>query len=153
MLIHVALVFLFSLLVLMAGLWFLHYTKKEMLTGIYRIAAYATISVSLLMMLGLVVGGIVKMTCHKGCHGKEKGCHKEMKHCSSKEDGHCSKSMASCPMLPEGHPDVCGSSSKCGKGHGMSSCGGMMKEEIIEISDSTGKGNMEKEIHVKVQAH
>lgn len=154
MLIGFAFLFLFSLLVLLAGLWYLNHASRENAGMVHRIAAYTTITVALLVILGLVIGGVCKMACHGGCHSKGKSCNKEMSHCKD-GDAHCGK-MDACPMMKGHHSSgkSCGAKGQCGD-KGSAHCkkteacsGASMMMEHTRVHDTL----IEKEINVTVKA-
>ncbi|MBX7093798.1 MAG: hypothetical protein K1X56_03675 [Flavobacteriales bacterium] len=148
-----------SFFLIMAGLWFLSYSKKEGHGKFHHIISYAAIVFGLLIITGAVVGGIVKMAC-KGHCGEGKGCHKEMHH--GKGHGTCEMGEGhgegSCPMMKGAHGS-CSSKGECGssmgmKHHGMimDGCSGSTMTKSMEEADTIINGKHVKEVKVVVES-
>lgn len=148
---HAALVIGLGFGLLLGSLYFLHYAQKENLSKWNVLAARISSWFAVLLILGVLVGGVVKMACH-GCHGKSGKCHSSAS-CSGEGKGSCEKSNEGCHS---------GHGYGRGKGHG-GGCHGEMKnphgacpamqeglEEEVEISvDSTADGKIiKKEVKV-----
>jgi hypothetical protein len=148
---HAALVIGLGFGLLLGSLYFLHYAQKENLSKWNILAARVSSLFAVLLILGVLVGGIIKMACH-GCHGKSDKCNTSAS-CSSEGKGSCEKPSGNCHGgHGYGH----------GKGHG-GACHGEMKnphgncpamqegtEEEVEITvDSTKDGKIiKKEVKV-----
>lgn len=143
---------LISMLVLMAGFYFLHFSREKNLGKTHIIIGNAVVVFSLLVILGAFICSGVHCamgSCHKNsgcgksskCEKMEKSCHgscdAEQAMCSSKSKS-CGSDKASCSSMKSGHCDMKG-------GHGDMS---IEKEIIIEKETVDENGNKKVEVEV-----
>jgi hypothetical protein len=94
-----------ALLVLLAGLFLLAYSKKEGLGILTKIASYAAIAFGTIVFVGGLICALSFGSCHKkqGCK-KDGHCKREMSmHCKKNDGkcadmGNCSKTSEKCDM-------------------------------------------------------
>jgi predicted membrane protein len=112
-----------ALLVLLAGLFLLAYSKKEGLGILTKIASYAAISFGSIVFIGGLVCAMTWLTCHKKQSCKKQKCRKESSiHCKKETSkcanmNTCSKSSEKCSKSSCDKSEVCNKDSKgcCGE--------------------------------------
>jgi hypothetical protein len=131
-------IILLAFLVMMAGLVFLNYVRKEQLSRSYLIAGWSSVIFAILLIVGLTIGGIVKMACchkyGKGSCGPKTECPMDKGSCSAysgatgceskMKSGCCEGGMRSGEM-------------KCGDMHGSPMEMHKIHKEVIIETDST----------------
>ena len=142
---------LISMLVLMAGFYFLHFSREKNLGKTHIIIGNAVVVFSLLVILGAFICSGVHCamgSCHKNsgcgksskCEKMEKSCHgscdAEQSMCSSKSKS-CNSNNASCSGMKSTHCEI--------GPHGNMS---IEKEIIVEKETVDENGNKKVEIEV-----
>jgi len=79
-----------ALLVLLAGLFLLAYSKKEGLGIITKIASYIAVTFGAVVFVGGLICAMTCGSCHKKQGCKKDSCSKEMRQECSKSDSKCS---------------------------------------------------------------
>jgi hypothetical protein len=119
-----------ALVVLMAGLFFLAYAKKEGLGKFSKIAAYVAIVFGTFVFLGGITAATLGGCCHKAMCNKSKTECPMMSKCDKGGDAacsmksHCDKGGDACPMKShcDKNSDSCKKEAGCEKGAEKKCC-------------------------------
>lgn len=130
-----------ALLVLLAGLFFLAYSKKEGLGILTKIASYVAVAFGGIVFVGGLICALTFGSCHKK-DGRSKGkCNKEVRMHCQKSDSKCTTMNSCCKKAEKCAKASCNKKEECKKE--SKGCCGMQvcsKEEACSKDGKCAKG-------------